>query len=361
MTRHRIDQNNPQLPYVDVVHTTRTEAVTDTPAPVPKTYEEELQQAALENHDRRYWHLPAMQAVCGTGCVSDHPRTNQIFNLLSFFYDGEGYCAPLQSVLAELTGLSLRSVQRSLDELVFEKELLEKVDVGQSWDKKRNVYRSKLYRDGVWTADPGAYQRSALALLEQARTEIARMDARIESLEEQLRDAGLLEVTTSPGEEEDTSHRVIKNSSSPDIRHGDSVTVTHTPLGGRTPESDAEARYAVETVEPVEDTQFAADCAWVDQNWHRTGWRNPEAAKAAARKDPAKFARERRSYEAGWRGAGRNTLAVREQPAGRLACRKCGKVVAKQLLRGGTCFDCKPGQTPRGEPGLGGEEYGAQG
>ena len=39
--------------------------------------------------------------------------------------------------------------------------------------------------------------------------------------------------------------------------------------------------------------QLVDDYAWVDKNWQKTGWRNPEAAKWKAGQDPDGFAKER--------------------------------------------------------------------
>ena len=71
--------------------------------------------------------------------------------------------------------------------------------------------------------------------------------------------------------------------------------------------------------------QLVDDYAWVDKNWQKTGWRNPEAAKWKARQDPDGFAKERRAYEAGWRAAERTKTGGRSWARIRGPARTAGR------------------------------------
>ena len=78
--------------------------------------------------------------------------------------------------------------------------------------------------------------------------------------------------------------------------------------------------------------QLVDDYAWVDKNWQKTGWRNPEAAKWKARQNPDGFAKERRAYEAGWRAAERMKTGAVKLGSDKRACENWGEIVSKWTI-----------------------------
>jgi hypothetical protein len=78
--------------------------------------------------------------------------------------------------------------------------------------------------------------------------------------------------------------------------------------------------------------QLVDDYAWVDKNWQKTGWRNPEAAKWKAGQDPDGFAKERRAYEAGWRAAERTKTGAAKLGSDNRACENWGEIVSKWII-----------------------------
>ena len=87
---------------------------------------------------------------------------------------------------------------------------------------------------------------------------------------------------------------------------------------------------------------------WIDANWTRTGWKSPEAAVRAYERDPERFAKERRAYEAGWgsvasRGKGGGSAGRNRPASAEKVCGSCGEVKSGYLMHRGVCLDCREG------------------
>ena len=138
MTSHRIDQDNPQLPYVDVVHAARPADVDAVnPAAAALEGDAELQ---FRPEFRRYTRL--------SGPTGMKPFVYQVRDCLGDFARADGHSWPTIQQICDLTELSYSTVKRALKTLAALKQI-EVQDVHPDYDMRRNVYRFTAVDHGL--------------------------------------------------------------------------------------------------------------------------------------------------------------------------------------------------------------------
>ena len=172
MTTHCIDQDNPQLPYVDVVHAAAP--VEDVnPAAAALEGDAELQ---FRPEFRRYTRL--------SGPTGMKPFTYAVRECLGDFARSDGYAWPTIKQMADLTGFSCSSVKRALQELDGVKQI-EILEVHPDYDMRRNVYRFTAVDRGLMP-EPRVPLKDGVVgkLLEENRTLQASNNVLLGLLEE---------------------------------------------------------------------------------------------------------------------------------------------------------------------------------
>ena len=174
MTSHRIDQDNPQLPYVDVVHAARPADVDAVnPAAAALEGDAELQ---FWPEFRRYTRL--------SGPTGMKPFVYQVRDCLGDFARADGHSWPTIQQICDLTELSYSTVKRALKTLAALKQI-EVQDVHPDYDMRRNVYRFTAVDHGLMP-EPRVPLKDGVVgkLLEENRTLQANNNVLLGLLEE---------------------------------------------------------------------------------------------------------------------------------------------------------------------------------
>ena len=332
---------------------------------IANTHREHIDQEVIDfvlaNPHHRFYHPAAIACAAETGPFPDAAGIKGstiagVYRALSWYAHPEtGYGAPFQQQLAEDTGYCPKSIQRALDKLVL-MGLTQKLRQDEAWDKRRCYYRLTQGSGGEWTPQtlnihPEGLESHLYEMVQELeaekqdlQTEKQGLEAEVEYLLSLVPSETRLEfVATRVQEEEIQDFNKVPSSSS--WRTGPEVPDLGSSISGPLSGED-EATHLSD--------QLADDYAWVDKNWQKTGWRNPEAAKWKARKDPDGFAKERLAYEAEWRASARKSSegsgqvnrghtrpTVDRDPKGRLPCHECGELKAKQVIFGNLCPSCR--------------------